>query len=177
MYPYRQAPLYIKTYSHTHTNGITKTTSSYSGKGKNMYRHKNFKSTPNFRHRSTFSYTACPQMITLISAGYNILTIKLTEWILLQVNLSLTSGELFQYCALNIRCTVTEDFVYANQRTRGLFLVRKPYLKKISSSAPGGKSSTLNIPVGKLHECPSLSAAKFIQLVSLLKYYSQLKLG
>jgi hypothetical protein len=52
----------------------------------------------------------------------------------------------------------------------------KAFLKKISSSAPGGKSDILKIPVWKLYECPSLPAGKFIQLLSLLKYYSQLKI-
>jgi hypothetical protein len=63
-------------------------------------------------------------------------------------------------------------FLLAIERI-GLFSVLKPYVKKISSSAPGGESSTLK----KLYECPSLSAAKFIPLISLLKYYGQLKSG
>jgi hypothetical protein len=58
-----------------------------------------------------------------------------------------------------------------------IFPALKPFLKKISSSAPGDESSILRIPVWKLYECPSLSEAKFIQLISLLKYYSQLKSG
>jgi hypothetical protein len=58
----------------------------------------------------------CPEMITVISTGYNILTMKLTENILLQVNLSLKSRGFFPYCALNIRCAITGDFVSASHR-------------------------------------------------------------
>jgi hypothetical protein len=57
-------------------------------------------------------------MITLISTGYNILRMKLNEYILLQVNLSITSGGFFPYCALNIRCTVTGYLVSATHRTQ-----------------------------------------------------------
>jgi hypothetical protein len=61
--------------------------------------------------------TGCPQMMTTISTDYNILTMKPTEYILLQINLSLISGGLIPYCALNIRCTVTGDSVSASHRT------------------------------------------------------------
>jgi hypothetical protein len=57
----------------------------------------------------------------------------------------------------------------------GLFPIPKQFLKKISSSPPGGKSSILKIPVYKLYECPNVPAAKFVHVVSLLEYYSQLK--
>jgi hypothetical protein len=89
----------------------------------------------------------------------------------------LTSGGFFPYCALNIGSTVTGDFVSARHRTHWAFSCTEAIFKKISSSAPGGKISTMTTPLWKLHECPSLPAAKYIQLVSLLKYYSQLKSG
>jgi hypothetical protein len=74
-------------------------------------------------------------------------------------------------------CTTGNTFFFLATEHISLFPVLKPFLKKISSSSPGGKSSILKIPVWKLYECPSLPAAKFIQSVSLLKYYSQLKSG
>jgi hypothetical protein len=69
-------------------------------------------------------------------------------------------------------CTTGNTFFFSvSHRTLKLFL------NKISSSAPGGRSCILKIPVWKLYECPSLLAAKFVQSVSLLKYYGQLKSG
>jgi hypothetical protein len=58
-----------------------------------------------------------------------------------------------------------------------LFPVLKPFLKKINTSTPHGKRSKLKISVWKHYECPSLHAARFIQSVLLLNYYSQLKSG
>jgi hypothetical protein len=60
----------------------------------------------------------------------------------------------------------------------GLSPVLKPLLlKKISSYAPDGKSGILKISAWKLYEYPSLPAEKFIQLVTLSKYYNPLKSG
>jgi hypothetical protein len=85
---------------------------------------------------------------------------------LLHINLSLTSREFFPYCALNIRCNLTGDIVSASHITHWDFsCIEAIFKKKFSISAYGGKNSTLNIPVWKLYECPSLPAAKFIQLV------------
>jgi hypothetical protein len=64
-------------------------------------------------------------MITLISSGCNILTMELTEPVsknfIFRDLMSLTAGGFFPYCDLNIRCTVTENFVSANHRTRWTF--------------------------------------------------------
>jgi hypothetical protein len=72
----------------------------------------------------------CPQKIILISTGYNILTMKLTEEILLHPNLSLTPDGVFPYCTLNIHCTATGDFVPANHRTYWAFSCTKAIFKE-----------------------------------------------
>jgi hypothetical protein len=44
--------------------------------------------------------------------------------------MSLTSGGFFEYCALNIRCTVTGDFVPANHRTHWVFSCTEEIFKE-----------------------------------------------
>jgi hypothetical protein len=90
--------------------------------------------------------------------------------------MSLTSGGVFPFCALNIRCTVTGDFVSASHRTHWAF----SYIEAIFKPAAAlllVKNSKLKTPIWKVNEFPSLPAAKCIQLVSLLRNYTQLKSG
>jgi hypothetical protein len=76
-------------------------------------------------------------------------------------------------------CTIGNTFLFlpATKKDNGLFPVLKQFLKKISNSAPSGKSSILKIPVWKLNESPSFPAGKFIQLVSLFKWHREFKSG
>jgi hypothetical protein len=54
-----------------------------------------------------------------------------TKWIyFVQVNLSFISGGLFPHGALNIRCTVTRDFVSANHRTHLAYSCTEAIYKK-----------------------------------------------
>jgi hypothetical protein len=49
---------------------------------------------------------------------------------LLQVNLSLISDGFFPFCALNIRCTVTGDFVSASHRIHWAFSCTEAMFKE-----------------------------------------------
>jgi hypothetical protein len=61
-------------------------------------------------------------------------------------------------------CTTGNTFLFLlTAEHAGLFPTLKPFLKKISTSAPGGRSNKLKIQEWKLYEFPSLPAEKFIQ--------------
>jgi hypothetical protein len=97
-------------------------------------------------------------MITLISTGYNILIIKLTESILLAINLSLISRGFFPYCAVNIRCNLTGDFVSASHITQWDFPVLKSFFKENQQQRSWCQNSILKIQHGNI-----MSAQVYLQ--------------